>query len=45
LREFIIDGPATTIPLGLALLDDPKFIEGHYNTKYLEIFLEKNDGE
>jgi acetyl-CoA carboxylase biotin carboxylase subunit len=40
LDEFIIDGPATTIPLGLALLQDAKFLSGNYNTRYLEKFME-----
>ncbi len=40
LEEFIIDGPATTIPLGLALLQDATFLSGHYNTRYLEKFME-----
>lgn len=40
LEEFLIDGPSTTIPLGLALLQDAKFQSGHYNTRYLETFME-----
>ncbi|MFO1521163.1 MAG: acetyl-CoA carboxylase biotin carboxylase subunit [Kiritimatiellia bacterium] len=39
LGEFIIDGPATTIPLGLALCNDPVFQAGRYNTAYLERFM------
>lgn len=39
LDEFIIDGPPTTIPLGLALLQDAQFLSGHYNTQYLESFM------
>ena len=41
LFEFIIEGPATTIPLGLALLEDPKFREGKYNTAYLPEFMDR----
>jgi acetyl-CoA carboxylase biotin carboxylase subunit len=40
LDEFLVDGPATTIPLGLALLKDPTFLSGEYNTGYLEKFME-----
>jgi acetyl-CoA carboxylase biotin carboxylase subunit len=40
LDEFIIDGPATTIPLGLALTKDAQFVAGRYNTRYLEKFME-----
>jgi len=40
LEEFLVDGPATTIPLGLALLKDAKFLGGEYNTRYLETFME-----
>ncbi|MGA0333751.1 MAG: acetyl-CoA carboxylase biotin carboxylase subunit, partial [Kiritimatiellia bacterium] len=40
LEEFLVDGPATTIPLGLALLKDAHFIGGNYNTQYLEKFME-----
>lgn len=40
LEEFLVDGPATTIPLGLALLKDAHFLGGEYNTRYLEKFME-----
>ncbi len=40
LEEFLVDGPATTIPLGLALLKDDHFLGGEYNTRYLETFME-----
>ena len=36
LEEFIIEGIKTTIPYHLQLMDDPNFIEGNFNTKYLE---------
>ena len=42
LGEVMIDGPATTIPLGQAILADERFIRGEYNTAYLEHFL--NEG-
>jgi len=35
LGEFLIDGPATTIPLGLALMRDASFRKGDYTTAYL----------
>ncbi len=40
LDEFLIDGPSTTIPLGLALLKDATFLSGRYNTRYLESYME-----
>ncbi len=40
LGEFQIEGPSTTVPLGLALLRDPEFRKGDYTTTYLESFLE-----
>lgn len=40
LDEFLVDGPATTIPLGLALLKDETFLSGEYTTGYLEKFME-----
>ena len=39
LAEFTINGPNTSVPLGLALMDDPIFISGEYNTAYLEKFM------
>ncbi len=40
LREFIVEGVHTTIPLHLALLDDPAVIAGTVDTTYLErVFL------
>ena len=39
LDEFLIEGPATTIPLGQALLTHEKFVRGEYNTSFLEHFL------
>lgn len=40
LGEFLVDGPPTTIPLGLALVQDAHFVGGNYNTQYLEKFME-----
>ncbi|MEX0778463.1 MAG: acetyl-CoA carboxylase biotin carboxylase subunit [Balneolales bacterium] len=36
LNEFVIEGIQTNIPYHLQLLDDPNFIDGNFNTKYLE---------
>ena len=39
LEEFAINGPNTSVPLGEALLHDPRFLEGRYNTAFLERFM------
>ncbi|MBO8176748.1 MAG: acetyl-CoA carboxylase biotin carboxylase subunit [Bacillus sp. (in: Bacteria)] len=36
LSEFVIDGVHTTIPFHLKLLEHEKFVEGDFNTKFLE---------
>jgi acetyl-CoA carboxylase biotin carboxylase subunit len=36
LEEMMIEGPATTVPLGEAILADERFSRGEYNTAYLE---------
>ncbi|MEO1022049.1 MAG: acetyl-CoA carboxylase biotin carboxylase subunit [Bacteroidota bacterium] len=36
LEEFIIEGVKTTIPYHIQLMDDPNFIKGSFDTKYLE---------
>lgn len=38
LQEFVIDGVKTTIPFHLKLLNHEKFIEGDFNTKFLEMY-------
>ncbi len=38
LGEYLIDGVDTTIPFHLRLFDHEKFIEGDYNTKFLEMY-------
>lgn len=38
LDEFYIEGIKTTVPFHQKLLDDHKFLEGDYNTKFLESF-------
>ncbi|WP_110111276.1 acetyl-CoA carboxylase biotin carboxylase subunit [Bacillus sp. CGMCC 1.16541] len=37
LDEFVIEGVATTIPFHLKLLNHEKFIDGDFNTKFLEL--------
>ena len=39
LAEFTINGPHTSVPLGLALMSDENFVKGTYNTAYLEGFM------
>jgi acetyl-CoA carboxylase biotin carboxylase subunit len=39
LGEFTIIGPNTSVPLGEALMMDKAFIDGTYNTAYLEKFM------
>jgi acetyl-CoA carboxylase biotin carboxylase subunit len=38
LQEFVIEGVKTTIPLHIALMDDPIFRSGNFNTSFLETF-------
>jgi acetyl-CoA carboxylase biotin carboxylase subunit len=40
LREFVIDGIETTIPLHQRLLDAPEFSDGDYDVHWLERFVE-----
>lgn len=38
LSEFVIDGVHTTIPFHLELLQHEKFVEGQFNTKFLDMY-------
>lgn len=38
LSEFIIEGIHTTIPFHLKLLEHEKFVQGDFNTKFLELY-------
>jgi acetyl-CoA carboxylase biotin carboxylase subunit len=38
LSEFVIEGVHTTIPFHLKLLNHEKFVEGNFNTKFLEMY-------
>ncbi len=38
LSEFVIDGIHTTIPFHLKLMEHEKFVDGHFNTKFLELY-------
>ena len=42
LEEFTINGPHTTVPVGMALLMDNRFRRGEYNTAFLEKFMHEN---
>lgn len=42
LEEFTINGPHTTVPVGMALLMDSRFRRGEYNTAFLEKFMHEN---
>ncbi len=44
LKEFVIEGMKTTIPLHQALLDDPDFQKGEYTIKWLEEWLARSEG-
>ncbi len=44
LGELIVDGVATTIPLFVALADDPDVIAGDYDIHWLERWLERSLG-
>jgi acetyl-CoA carboxylase biotin carboxylase subunit len=41
LSEYIIEGVKTTIPFHLQLMKDEKFLNGDFNTKFLESFVLK----
>ncbi|MDT0159991.1 MULTISPECIES: acetyl-CoA carboxylase biotin carboxylase subunit [Bacillaceae] len=38
LSEFVVEGVHTTIPFHLKLLSHEKFVEGQFNTKFLELY-------
>lgn len=38
LAEFVVEGISTTIPFHQTLMNDPDFISGNFNTKFLESF-------
>jgi acetyl-CoA carboxylase, biotin carboxylase subunit len=38
LGEFVVEGVHTTIPFHLKLLSHEKFVEGQFNTKFLEMY-------
>jgi acetyl-CoA carboxylase biotin carboxylase subunit len=42
LNEFTINGPHTSVPLGEALMVAPKFVDGSYNTAFLEQFMQES---
>ncbi len=44
LEVTVIEGIKTTIPLHLAIMDDPYFRAGEYSTKFMEQFFERRNG-
>ncbi|EMD83509.1 acetyl-CoA carboxylase biotin carboxylase subunit [Pacificimonas flava] len=43
LREYVIEGPKTTIPLHQALIEEPDIQNGDYSIKWLEAWLAAQD--
>ena len=41
LHEYVIDGIETTIPLHVAVLNEPDIINGTYDIRWLENFVAK----
>ncbi|MGE4063971.1 MAG: acetyl-CoA carboxylase biotin carboxylase subunit [Rhodospirillaceae bacterium] len=41
LHEYVIDGIETTIPLHMAVLGEPAVIDGNYDIRWLESFIER----
>jgi len=41
LHEYVIDGIETTIPLHMAVLSEPAIINGEYDIRWLESFIER----
>jgi acetyl-CoA carboxylase biotin carboxylase subunit len=41
LEMFVVEGIHTTIPLHQAIFADPEFREGHFDTKFMERFFER----
>ncbi|MGB8509461.1 MAG: acetyl-CoA carboxylase biotin carboxylase subunit [Pyrinomonadaceae bacterium] len=45
LEVLVIEGIKTTIPLHLAIMDDPYFRAGEYSTKFMEGFFERRNAK
>jgi acetyl-CoA carboxylase biotin carboxylase subunit len=45
LEVMVIEGVKTTIPLHLAIMDDPAFRSGEYSTKFMEQFFERRSAQ
>ena len=45
LSEFVVEGIHTTIPFHLKLLSHEQFVDGNFNTKFLELYnvMDKKD--
>ncbi|MFC1467795.1 acetyl-CoA carboxylase biotin carboxylase subunit [Verrucomicrobiota bacterium] len=39
--EFTVEGPKTTLPLGISLFHDDRFKRGEYNTAFLDRYMEE----
>ncbi len=39
--EFTVEGPKTTLPLGISLLHDETFCSGQYNTAFLDRYMQE----
>ena len=40
--EFTVEGPKTTLPLGISLLHDDRFRRGEYNTAFLDRYMQES---
>ena len=45
LEMFIVEGIHTTIPLHRRIMDDPDFLAGNFDTKFMERFLARLNEE
>jgi acetyl-CoA carboxylase, biotin carboxylase subunit len=45
LEMFIVEGIYTTIPLHRRIMDDPDFLAGNFDTKFMERFLARLNEE
>ena len=43
LKEYVIDGINTTLPLHEKIISENEFISGNYDIRWLEKFLKNND--
>ena len=43
IKEYVIDGVKTTLPLHLKIVKNSDFIKGNYDIRWLEEYLSSND--